>query len=86
MVIDSRRRLGDILVEEELLTQEQLDQVLLRRRGTGQSVTRLLAESGFVDEEDIVATLTQHCGVPYVRLAAYNVAPEVARRSRDRRQ
>jgi len=79
MAVDSRRRLGDILVEQELLTKKQLKEVLARHRSTGQSVTRLLTEMEFVGEEDIVTVLSQDCGVPYMRLASYNITQDVAR-------
>jgi type IV pilus assembly protein PilB len=77
MAVDSRKGLADILLEQELLTKEQLGKALRRHRGTGRSVTRLLSEMGFVSEDDIVVALGQECGVPYMRLAAYNIADEV---------
>jgi len=79
MAVDSRRRLGDILVEQKLLTKKQLKELLARHRSTGQSVTRLLTEMEFLSEEDTVAVLSQQCGVPYMRLASYNIAQDVAR-------
>jgi len=79
MAVDTRKRIGDILVEQGLLTKKQLKAVLARHRSTGQSVTRLLIEMDLVDEEAIVATLSRHCSVPYIRLGAYTIAQEVAR-------
>jgi len=79
MAVDTRKRLSDILVDEKLLTKKQLRQVLARHRSTGHSVTRLLTEMGFVSEQDLATAFSQHCGVPHMRLASYNIAQEVAR-------
>lgn len=77
MSVGSRKRLADVLIEQELITKDQLGQALARHRATGTSVTRLLSEMGFVDEEKILVALTEDCGVPYMRLTAYSIADDV---------
>lgn len=77
--MDHARPVGPVGPVGPVVTKSQLSQALARHRTTGMSVTRLLSEMGFVDEESIVVALTQECGVPYMRLAAYNIADDVVR-------
>ena len=77
MVDTLKKRLGDILVEESLLTAEQLAQALYEQRRTGKPLAVILINSGLVSEEDIVITLSEQLGIPHLRVESYEIPPEV---------
>lgn len=72
-----KKRLGDILIEERLLSQEQLSQALYEQRRTGQPLVVILIQAGLVSEEDIVITLSEQLGIPHLRVESYEIPPEV---------
>jgi len=73
MVETLKKRLGDILLEERLLTQEQLAQALYEQRRTGQPLVVILIQAGLVSEEDIVITLSEQLGIPHLRVESYEI-------------
>ncbi len=77
MVETLKKRLGDILLEERLLTSEQLSQALYEQRRTGQPLVAILINSGLVSEEDIVITLSEQLGIPHLRVESYEIPAEV---------
>jgi len=56
-------RLGDALVEEGLISREQLDQVLASQRETHRLLGELLVEQGLVDNATLLQTLARQQGV-----------------------
>ncbi|MCK5862538.1 MAG: Flp pilus assembly complex ATPase component TadA [Candidatus Hydrogenedentes bacterium] len=72
-----RKRLPDMLLDEELVTQGQLTECMEVHRVTGQSLTTLLVEKGYLSEEDLVITLTENVGIPHIRVSNYNIPREV---------
>ena len=77
MVETLKKRLGDILIEEGLLAQEQLSQALYEQRRTGKPLAVILIASGLVSEEDIVITLSEQLGIPHLRVESYDIPSEV---------
>ncbi|RJP74785.1 MAG: type IV-A pilus assembly ATPase PilB [Candidatus Abyssobacteria bacterium SURF_17] len=77
MVEALKKRLGDILIEERLLTPEQLSQALHEQRRTGQLLVAILINSGLVSEEDIVITLSEQLGIPHLRVESYEIPSDV---------
>ncbi len=77
MVEALKKRLGDILIEEGLVTQEQLSQALYEQRRTGQPLVAILINSGLISEEDIVITLSEQLGIPHLRVESYDIPPDV---------
>jgi len=72
-----RRRLPDMLLEQGLITQEQLQECIALHRSTGESLARILVKQKYVSEEDLVITLSEQLGIPHIRLAHYNIPKEV---------
>lgn len=68
-----KKRLGKILVEAGLLTEEQLQEALEFQKG--RSLVKSLAELGYATEEDVAKAIAQATGLPYVRLAEREVNP-----------
>ncbi|MEZ4375245.1 MAG: hypothetical protein R3B07_30820 [Polyangiaceae bacterium] len=63
-----RVRLGDLLVEAQMITRQQLDEVLERQREDRRRLGTLLVESGLVSETQVTQILSQQLSVPWVSL------------------
>ena len=72
-------RLGEILVQQKLLSEEQLQFSLGEQKRTGRKLGRVFIENGFVTEEQISGALAKQLNIPYINLKFYNVNPEVVR-------
>ncbi|MGN2611204.1 GspE/PulE family protein [Aliivibrio fischeri] len=90
MRLKLRKRLGDLLVEENIVTEEQIEQALSTQKKTGRKLGATLIQLGFLSEKQMLTFLSQQLGVPLVDLnraeidaAAVQLLPEVhARRLR----
>lgn len=72
-----KKRLPDMLLEEGLVTREQLAECIEIHRVTGQSLPTLLVEKGHLSEENLVITLSENLGIPHIRVANYSIPREV---------
>ncbi len=72
-------RVGEILLDKQLISHEQIEQALAfqRNRGHAKLLGEVLVELGFVTEEQVMETLADAYGIPFVRLNARYVDPEV---------
>ncbi len=70
-------RVGEILVEQKLLTEEQLKDTLDEQKRSGRRLGRLFIEKGFVTEEQIAEAISRQLKIPYINLKHYNVKPEL---------
>jgi MSHA biogenesis protein MshE len=73
-------RLGEILLQQQLLTEQQLQDALAEQKRSGRKLGRVFVEKGFVSEEQISTALAKQLQVPYVNLKHFTVKPEVAMR------
>ncbi len=69
------RHLGSMLLEEGLLTNEQLDQAINAQAESGLPLGRVLLEEGLVKEADLVKTLARQIGIDYVDLNEVTIDP-----------
>jgi twitching motility protein PilT len=67
--------LGEVLVDERLLSREQLQQALLRQKETGQPLGKILLEMGLVEEKTLVEAVSKQIGLPFVDLEAPRLDP-----------
>jgi MSHA biogenesis protein MshE len=72
-------RLGNLLIKEKLISQEQLDLALEQQQRSGRKLGRVLIESGFATEEAISEALAKQFKIPYLNLKNYNINVQVAR-------
>jgi len=68
MSIRDKRKLGDMLVKANIITQEQLDRALEEQKKTKERIGKVLSKLGFVSEETILNFLGSQMGIPYVDL------------------
>jgi len=77
MALPQKVRLGEILVQQKLLTTEQLTAALAEQRKSGRRLGRLVIDQGFASEEQISEALSRQLGVPYINLKYYNIKRDV---------
>ncbi len=73
-------RLGDLLVQQQLITLEQLKFVLEEQKRTGRKLGRVLLDNAFVTEEQISEALAKQLNIPYINLKFYNINFEQVRK------
>jgi type IV pilus assembly protein PilB len=73
-----KKKLGDILVEVGIITQDQLNQAVELQRARGGKLGDILKELNFCGEDVLLAFLGRQCGVSYISLAEYgDIPPDV---------
>jgi len=72
-------RLGDLLIQGELITQAQLEEALANQKKSGRKLGQILIDDHYVTEDQILQTLSEQLKVPYVDLLHYKYNPEIVR-------
>ena len=67
-MVTARVRLGELLVEAQIITREQLEDVLALQKRDGRRIGTLLVEAGLVSETQVTQILSQQLSVPWVSL------------------
>jgi MSHA biogenesis protein MshE len=71
--------LGDVLVQQRLISQEQLQKTLDLQRQTGKKVGRLLIETGIITEELLANGLARQLRIPFVNLKTFPFRADVVK-------
>lgn len=79
LVRPEKLRIGDVLVQQRLISQEQLKQTLELQRKTGKKVGRLLIETGIITEELLANGLARQLRIPFVNLKTFPFRVDVVR-------
>jgi MSHA biogenesis protein MshE len=73
-------RLGDTLIAQKIISQEQLKLALEQQKKSGRRLGRILIEQGFANDEQICEAISRQLNIPYVNLKQQNVNAELVRR------
>ncbi len=76
-VFRRKKRLGDMLLQEHVITDEQLEEALQIKKDTGKRLGEVLVEKNFTTEEAITRALTRQLGVEMVTLTGMNISEDV---------
>ena len=71
-----RKKMGEVLVDEGLVKEDQVTEALRRQRATGETFAEILVEKGYVSEVDIARTLVKQSGLPYIDASRYRINPD----------
>ncbi len=77
------RQLGQILVEDGLISPVQLEEAQDLQRTLGKSLGRVLVDKNYVTERDLVAALAKQIGMEFVDLQSYDVDANAVSRISD---
>lgn len=72
-----RMRLGDLLIKQDVLTEENLKKALELQKGTGKKIGEVLVENGFITEEMIARALQTQLGLKIIQLTGITIPKEV---------
>jgi len=72
-------RIGDLLIEHKIISQEQLNTALADQKKSGRKLGRVLIENGYLTEDQLLDFLARQLGIPCIDLKRYHVKPEVVR-------
>jgi type IV pilus assembly protein PilB len=67
-MVTARIRLGELLVEAQIITREQLEDTLILQKADGRRIGTLLVEGGLVSETQVTQIVSQQLSVPWVSL------------------
>lgn len=67
-MVTARIRLGELLVEAQIISREQLEETLTVQKRDGRRIGTLLVEAGLVSETQVTQILSQQLSVPWVSL------------------
>ncbi len=73
MQIRLRKRLGDLLIEEGIVSEDQVEQALNAQSTTGTKLGATLIELGFLSEQQMLTFLSQQLDVPLIDLSRAHV-------------
>ncbi len=71
-------RIADALVEDGLLTAQQVEELLEQQKREGTRFIKLVVEKSHVSEQDLTVSMGRVLNVPPINLARFSIAPEVA--------
>ncbi|SEA53312.1 Type II secretion system (T2SS), protein E, N-terminal domain [Desulfuromusa kysingii] len=63
----ARKKMGEILLEGDVISQDQLEQALLRQKGSRKPLGKILEDMQVILEEDIAKALSTQFNFPYVK-------------------
>jgi general secretion pathway protein E len=63
-------RLGEILIQRKLITEEDLERALELQKERGDKIGKTLVDMGFIAMRDVLAALSEQLGVPLVSIDA----------------
>ena len=67
------KSLTHLLIEDGLVSQEELLKALEQKKESGKSLARTLIEMGVVSESKLTEVLAQHLGLEFVDLTSYRI-------------
>lgn len=76
-MVEKRKALGQRLIEEGLITSQQLDIALREQKRTGELLGTILKNLGFITEENLSRVLSSELDIPHVSLSNYAIDPSL---------
>ena len=75
--MNKKIRLGDVLLNEGIITKDQLGEALTRQMETKTKIGETLIEMGFATEKQIASSLTRQLGLEFVELSRVAVREDI---------
>jgi hypothetical protein len=71
------KRIGDILIEKELITKETLKQALAIQKQTGKRLGQVLVDEHFITDDDLTDAISERLDIAKLSLESIVIAPEL---------
>lgn len=73
-------RIGDLLVQNDVITKEQLQTALEQQQESGSKLGHILVEMGFVEEDEFLGFLSEQLNIPFIDLRRFSFDSELVQR------
>ena len=73
---NTRKRLGDLLVESGVITNEQLDYALTNK-SRDEKLGDFLIRENLITEQQLIEVLEFQLGIPHINLNQFSIEPEL---------
>jgi MSHA biogenesis protein MshE len=74
-----RVRVGELLLEQKLITEEQLKTALAEQKRSGRKLGRVLSDLGYISEQAFHEELARHLQIPFVDVRHLQLVPATVR-------
>ncbi len=71
-------RIGELLVQNKVISEDQLTTALSDQKKTGLKLGRQLISAGYLDEDQFLSFLSKQLNIPCIDLNQYQVDAEMA--------
>lgn len=73
----ARKRIGDLLVEAGVITDEQLQQALVQQQALKTRLGDVLISKGFITQQQFIEVLEFQLGIPHVQIYRQKIDPKI---------
>jgi MSHA biogenesis protein MshE len=71
-------RLGDLLVQEGIISQQQLEDALQTQKESGKKLGQIFIDKGLISEKRLLQFVADQLDIDYIDLSQYQIDPEAA--------
>jgi len=79
MAFAKKIRLGDLVVEKKLITEDQLQLAISEQKKLGRNLGSTLVELGMIDENTLLNLVSSQLGIPLIDFNSYHYSDDVAK-------
>jgi len=80
MDVIKKGSIGDLLLKNQFITEQQLQLALIEQKKTGKKLGRVFVELGFIEELNFLRILSQHLKIPLLDVAKYAKKSDVIKK------
>ena len=73
------KRLGDVLIDAGLISDDQLERALAHQKGTNRRLGEVLIDEEVITEAELIEALQMQLGIEFIDLSQYDIDPEMSR-------
>ncbi|MBU4306094.1 MAG: Flp pilus assembly complex ATPase component TadA, partial [Candidatus Omnitrophica bacterium] len=76
-MMSSHQLLGQLLVKKGIITEEQLNNALIRQKKSNLRIGEELVRGGILNEEKMLLTLAEAMNLPFIKIRSTNIDPQI---------
>jgi MSHA biogenesis protein MshE len=80
MDIKKRIRIGDLLIENKLISEQQLEVALAEQKKTRRKLGKTLVDLGYIEETMLLKLISEQLGIEYISLKQYPINQDILRK------
>ncbi|MFQ5822840.1 MAG: type II secretion system ATPase GspE [bacterium] len=77
MIKEEDKKFGELLVQQGIITAEQLIEVLNFKKHHDEELTQVIMQKGIASSKDVLVCLADYLNIPFIELQDYSIDPEV---------